>query len=121
MRNYIGIGTYIVGMVAMLCATAVLNGALSRVWAAPSAVYQVVSTRTRDEPGTVLQIAQAHCPAGEHVLGGGGRVENGGSLDRYGILIESIPIGNSSWQAAGIDNVKGRSWNIAVFAICAKS
>jgi len=124
MRNYVGTGTYIVGLVAALCAVALLSGALFRVSAAPSLGLQVVRAATGEGLSTHIKTVHVNCPAGKSVLGGGAVVgyQQGSSFvqDPNGILIESEPDGANGWQASGIDRTSGDSWGVVVYATCAK-
>jgi len=137
MRNYVGTGTYIVGLVAALCAVALLNGALSRVSAQPTVGYRVVQGVTGGGPSTQIRTHVVNCPAGTHVLGGGGSVvvaarRSGPATgpdvgkpdlvpDPNGVLVASKPTGgNNGWQASGIDRTPGHSWSVSAYAVCAK-
>ena len=123
MRNYVGTGTYIVGLVAALCAAALLNGALSHTSAATSGYFKVRSA-TGEGPSTRMKTVHVKCPAGTQPLGGGAVVgyQSGNSFvqDPNGILMESEPDGANGWQASGIDRTSGDSWGVVVYAICAK-
>jgi len=124
MRNHVGTGSYVVGLVAALCAVALVTGARSHVSAAPSMGYQVVRAATNEALSTHMKTVHVNCPAGKSVLGGGAvvgyQVGNSFVQDPNGTLVESEPDGANGWQASGIDRTSGDSWGVVVYAICAK-
>jgi len=124
MRNHARTGIYVVGLVAALCAVALVTAARSHVSAASSMGYQVVRAATSETPSTHMKTVHVNCPAGKDVLGGGAVVgyQTGNSFvqDPNGILVESEPDGANGWQASGIDRTTGDAWGVAVYAICAK-
>src|SRR2546421_13048818 len=75
----------------------------------PVSGYQVVSAEGNGS-------ANAFCPAGKHVLGGGGNVAGNGA--NLGFLIETAPLtvgGLDGWRVA----TWGTSIPVALHAICA--
>jgi hypothetical protein len=123
MRNYVGTRTYIVGLIAALCAVGFVNGTFSHAWAASSPGYQIVRGATGEALSNHIKTVHVNCPTGKDVLGGGAVVgyQVGSSFvqDPNGILIESEPNGANGWQASGIDHTPGDSWGVTVYAICA--
>ena len=123
MRKYIGAGTYIVGLVAALCAGALLNGAFPHVSAAAGVSWQTVQHATNSNTGTGEKTARVTCPRGTHVSGGGARVLYHGTSnspqDTHGILLASVPDQANGWVATGIDRAPGDAWSVVVYAICA--
>jgi len=126
MRNHVGTGSYVVGLVAALCAAPLLNAALLHVSAAPSVTWQTVHNATSEAPGATLKTIGVKCPRGTHLSGGGARVNYHGTggtgnspQDTHGILLASVPDQANGWVATGIDRAPGDAWGVVVYAICA--
>lgn len=130
MRNYLGTGTYVIGLVTALYVGTLVNGVLLHASAAPRATpsvsWQIVRNSTPQDSVPMMRTVSVSCPTGTTLSGGGAVVghEVGASrpvADQFGILIESQPInGANGWRASGIVPRKGDTWGVAVYAICAK-
>jgi hypothetical protein len=84
-------------------------------------------TETSVNDSATTKTTPATCPVGKEILGGGARINGGGTTPTSGVVInESAPVvsttnGRIGWVAGGreIGNEEA-NWQVVAYAICAE-
>lgn len=108
------------------------NSSVSATKLLPSFYLQLLKnvtyvTETSVNDSVISKSVTATCPVGKEILGGGVRINGGGSTSAGGVVVnESAPVvssnnGRIGWAAGGREiGTEEASWQVVAYAICAE-